>query len=182
MESLEVLVWVFFVGAVVIFNLVQQWQRKARRRLEEMQAQTQPQTLGQGPGQGHGPAQAGAARTGAPAAPPAQPEPEPPRRTPFGAEPWGRAPDRVAHEEDRLEAQARPLPVEVLPQPPLPVALPARTTPPPTPRAVPGARTQRQRPFRTAREVRQGIVAMTVLGPCRALDPYEPSQAETPRS
>lgn len=182
MESLEVLVWVFFVGAVVIFNLVQQWQRQARRRLEEMQAQTQapprpqsqPQTQTQGP--------AAAARTAAPAALPAQPEAEPPRRTAFGAEPWGRAPDGVALEEEWLESQARPIPAEVLPQPPLPVALPARTTPPPTPRVVPGARAPRQRPFRTAREVRQGIVAMTVLGPCRALDPYEPSQAETPRS
>jgi hypothetical protein len=170
MDSLEVLVWVFFVVAVVVFNLIQQWQRQARRRLEEKQAQ----------------AGAGATRTGAPAAPAprAGPGRKPPPPTPFGAEPWGRAPDRSALEEEWLETRARPLPPEVPAQlpVPVPVPVPVRAKPAPAVRVVPGARVPRQRPFRTAREVRQGIVAMTVLGPCRALDPYDPPQAEPPRT
>jgi len=146
---------VFFVVAVVVFNLIQKWQRQARRRLEEMKVE----------------------------APTAAPGREPPRPTPFGAEPWGRGPDAVGAEEESLEAQARPLPREIPAVPAPPVARPARVAmPAASPYRVPGARAPRQRPFRTAREVRQGIVAMTVLGPCRALDPYEPTQTEPPRT
>lgn len=70
---------------------------------------------------------------------------------------WGRAPEPEAPVvRAREELPARP-------------AAPARRA---VPAAPPGHRPGRTPLFRTRRELRQAIVTMTVLGPCRALQPY----------
>jgi hypothetical protein len=66
---------------------------------------------------------------------------------------WGRAP---------VTPPTAPAPVAGVPEP--------RTAPP---RPLPSRRRSRARLFRTRKDLRHAIVLMTVLGPCRALEPHE---------
>jgi hypothetical protein len=68
-----------------------------------------------------------------------------------------------------------PAPPPAAPAPPLAAPAPiARTVP--APHATPPAPSRRRpaaRLFRTRKDLRHAIVLMTVLGPCRALEPHE---------
>jgi len=78
--------------------------------------------------------------------------------------------------------------------PPLPIGAPQASAAPHRPRdrpaSVPPAQTASPRPelrslrsqLGDLREVRRGIVLMTVLGPCRALDESDPSSSERPEA
>lgn len=66
---------------------------------------------------------------------------------------WGRAP----------RAEARPLPA--------PTVAPTAPAPAPTAQAAP-RRLRYRHLFASRRDIRQAVVGMTVLGPCRALQPY----------
>jgi hypothetical protein len=101
-----------------------------------------------------------ARRLGRPSAP--QPEPEPPERR-------------------TIPPPSPPRPPAIPPPPPAPPARPATGAPRPAVVAHPG-RIRRLR-LRTPAEVREAMVLMTVLGPCRALEsderaggPFEPSR------
>jgi len=61
-----------------------------------------------------------------------------------------------------------PAPRPAAPEPVAPPAAAAHAAPP-----VPSRRRSGARLFHTRRDLRQAIVVMTVLGPCRALEPHE---------
>jgi hypothetical protein len=74
---------------------------------------------------------------------------------------WGRgAPAESPVEPRRGTAAAVFVPEPSRPRP--------RAAPP-----VPGARARQAALFRSRQDLRHAIVVMTVLGPCRALDPYD---------
>ncbi len=77
---------------------------------------------------------------------------------------WGRPPESASKAE--LPQQMQPVPK---PEPSRPAAQ-ARLRP-----AQVSAK-PRHRMFHSRRKVREGIVLMTVLGPCRALQPYDEGQ------
>lgn len=85
-----------------------------------------------------------------------QPEAADASAPPAGDEPlenlWGRAPAPLPAGPEPI-ARAVPLPYAGPPQP--------------------SRRRTRARLFRTRRDLRRAVVAMTVLGPCRALEPHE---------
>jgi hypothetical protein len=145
MESIEVLIWVLAVVGVVASNLYKAWRSKQK---------------------------AGAPRveTAVPTASPTAPTPPAPAqgRGSWNEAAWGRGAD---------EAQALPYATEVplLPEAPPPEA-PASALPATSadlPAATPPA--PRHRGRRSLRfDTRQAVIGMTILGPCRALEPYEP--------
>lgn len=111
---------------------------------------------------------------------PAEFEPVPgPARVPAGLEnapdiSWGRGPAApVPPPEiapDWREVPARPEAAAVPPwTPPVAIGAPRRAVPAVRPPAL--AR-RAPAPLRSAAGLRQAVVAMTVLGPCRALEPY----------
>jgi hypothetical protein len=53
------------------------------------------------------------------------------------------------------------------------VPAPRQAAPEPVAPPAPSRRRSGARLFRTRRDLRQAVVAMTVLGPCRALEPHE---------
>lgn len=187
MDLLELVVWVFFAIAVVVFNLVQKVKRKTQERQQGME---QTGTAAQAPDtpqarqaeraaeraadrQAERQADLHAARQRpGPAAPPVVVLP------PMGQEHWGReAP--LGQEQGRREPHpVEAVSLEIIPKQPqpgtayAPIVAVRRAAPPP-------ARARRPS-FRTPREVRQGIIAMTVLGPCRAIEPYEQPEFAPP--
>ncbi|MEJ7931792.1 hypothetical protein WG922_17605 [Ramlibacter sp. AN1015] len=155
MELIELIVWGFAVVAVIVYNLLRQRRPKLGDSLEKVEDRY------------------------ANAAPEA-PEPAPPS----GQEVWGRAPipPEAAPREVPREvvvipsARKSPAPLVVVAPSsaaaPIVAAVPLADQPTRRAQAVPQASRRGRRPFRTPQEVRQGIIAMTVLGPCRALQPY----------
>lgn len=79
---------------------------------------------------------------------------------------WGRAPEPAAPRELPLEVQRK-----IKPEAAKPAPRAARDTTRPIMQAV--RRRPRHRLFQSRRALRDGIVMMTVLGPCRALKPYD---------
>jgi len=84
---------------------------------------------------------------------------------------WGRAPEAVPYEVApafREEVLARaPRVAAAAPRPVF--APPARV----------GRRRTKRHFLRTRQDLRDAVVAMTVLGPCRALQPYDPGEASS---
>lgn len=195
MDAIEILVWIVFVVGWVFFNLVQ-WRRKRERQHQRERA------AAEAAGEAHvtrvpelperpvpHPKLPVTYREQASPLPSRMLPRVAPAPSPWADTGWGRhaekLPDEVA--EDLVEAAPAPLPLEVPTVPvPEPVAptLPRRAATPPPPRVQPATRratspvpVQRRRLFRTSAEVRSAIVGMTVLGPCRALDPYAVPEA-----
>ncbi|TFY98587.1 hypothetical protein [Ramlibacter rhizophilus] len=185
MDGIEVIVWIFFILATIVFNLVQQWKRRADRRAEALRervedkldaAREAQETLRERAREAaaqirHTAAERARTEARARSAP-----------APLTADGWGRAHDEPLPEE-LLEAAPLPLPPATPQHVPAPTPLAQtierdrereRRTPPPV-------RVRHHRPFRTPQEVRKGIIAMTVLGPCRAMDPYDMGSPEGTR-
>jgi len=152
MGLFELLVYGFMFGAFLLFNYVSQ---QAARRRREQQRQEQEAVEAQ---RGY------AQEAGVPIA------------DPLG-QAWGRAPEAVPYEVAPYEVVAPALREEVLAQ--------ARRVAAAAPRPVfePPARVGRRRTkrhfLRTRQDLRDAVVAMTVLGPCRALQPYDPGGASS---
>jgi hypothetical protein len=77
---------------------------------------------------------------------------------------WGRSP------QVQTEPPRRPAAVLVAPMQSVDAVAAPRRAPPP----VPGRRIPPAALFRSRQDLRHAIVVMTVLGPCRAQDPYQP--------
>jgi hypothetical protein len=78
------------------------------------------------------------------------------------------ADQQQAREQDELPRAEPTTPPPPLPLPPAP--LPAHTT------VAPASRRRRLLPQLRRQEARRGMILMTVLGPCRALEPSSPPQ------
>jgi len=173
MGLVDLLIYGFLFGAFLLFNYVSQ--RASRRRREQRQREGEAMS-------GLQPSVEAAleradllggswGRVPQPATP----------ADPLGSS-WGRAPEPVARESlayepiayERVAYEAAAYEIapgfkeeDQLKAPPVPAA------------RKPPAWQERRRPhlLRTRRDLRDAVVAMTVLGPCRALQPYEPGDA-----
>lgn len=187
MEFFEVVIWVLAVAGVVLVNLYKQWRQntEARRRQRQQRAEQVATPLPPAP---HEPAHEPAHEDG---------------RGRFEEAGWGRAPRReepmslerlleqararqdVEHAgeqaaEEAVETshveEARPtsLPVREAPVYTTAASALSRRTPAMAPPRV-ASRRRRHRPlFNPHTDLRAAVIGMTVLGPCRALAPYEP--------
>ena len=146
LTGLSEFLWMLLVfGALFAFTVWRQ-QRDRRRREERLAALSAPVEVEPAP---------------------VGPAPPPPEVPPDIA--WGRGPAApVPLEMDRVEVPVRAEPAVVPPRMPSPTRAPRRAPaarPPAAPR--PGALQ-----LRSGAGLRQAVVALTVLGPCRALEPY----------
>ncbi|MBL0419149.1 hypothetical protein JI739_02200 [Ramlibacter sp. AW1] len=198
MQGFESLVWVFAFLAAFVFMLLQAFRDIAEKRRREARRRQEG-------GSDDAPRSADAPPAPS-AATPRTPSADEWGRTP-SAEDWGRAPPRYspAPPEPVVLEPVAPVPVvlEIPPRErPAPVRVPLSELPSTIERAAdraleraaeraadrrvdrwatPPARKRPSRRFRHPAEVREGIVALTVLGPCRALAPYGDEEQDPSR-
>ena len=178
MDAIEVIIWVLAVLGVLVANLYKQWQRH-----REMRHPRRGPLVAQ--------------RTPEAQAPPVPAAPQEGRGR-FDEDTWGRAPpeaDEPVSLEELLEqalgtraeqakesAKEAPLPPpvpQVVREAPVYTTAAQRPTPRAAPVAAPRAGMRRRHPplFNPHTDLRAAVIGMTVLGPCRALAPYEAPDA-----
>ena len=150
MDLIELLVYGFMFGAFLLFNYVSQ---KAGRRRREQQRQAQEAFEAQ---------QAYVQDAIVPTV------------DPLGQE-WGRAPEALPLEvapdyREAAETSFRSAPEPVAVPGLVPVSAPRQALAAP---ARAGPNRPRRRFLRNRQDLRDAVVGMTILGPCRALQPYD---------
>lgn len=158
----EFLWFLLIFGGLFAFTVWRQ-QRDRRRREERMAAMSAPVEVQPATAPSPTPAVPGAWSDTSWGRGPAVPEPAPDTA-------WGRGPAApVPLEVDHVEVPVRAEPAALPPRPPpLATRAPRRT---PAVRPVVTARPAALQ-FRSEAGLRQAMIALTVLGPCRALEPY----------
>lgn len=180
MESIELIVWLLAVAGVVVANLYKQWRRSKERGLP-VERPPRPRSSRVPPAE---------EAVLAPAATPVPAE----RPSRFDEADWGRGPQREEalslerlleqalgeRAEEVLEKRKPALPTPAARQVApsvreVPVLSPsAQHVPTPAAPARPGRNRRRHPPLFTPHtDLRAAVIGMTVLGPCRALAPYE---------